>query len=394
MPATISTVAARSKLKPRHEPYFTKLQKGLYLGFQRLSPASVGTWIARSRDPDTGKQTKRSLGDFAHLPASDRFDAAVKAASEWFAHLGRGGSATPISVRTACENYLKHVRTRKGEDAAKDIKKRYERWVYADAALADTPLEKLTRPRIEAWRTRLASTPARVDRSKEGERRVRPRAPASVNRDMVALRAALNHAHDAGYVTSDMAWRVALRPIRNADGRRETYLDAGQRRSLIDKAPADVGAFLRGLALVPLRPGALASLTVASYDKRLGVLSIGKDKAGRDRRIKLPASTAAFFEAQTVDKLPAAPLFSRADGKAWGKDAWKWPIKEAAAAARLGEQVTAYTLRHSVITDLVTQGLDLLTVAQLSGTSVAMIERHYGHLRADHAAAALATLAV
>ena len=37
---------------------------------------------------------------------------------------------------------------------------------------------------------------------------------------------------------------------------------------------------------------------------------------------------------------------------------------------------------------------DLLTVAQLSGTSVAMIERHYGHLRADHAAAALATLAL
>ncbi len=49
-------------------------------------------------------------------------------------------------------------------------------------------------------------------------------------------------------------------------------------------------------------------------------------------------------------------------------------------------------MRHSVITDLVTGGLDLLTVAQLSGTSVAMIEKHYGHLRADHAAAALAGL--
>jgi site-specific recombinase XerD len=51
-------------------------------------------------------------------------------------------------------------------------------------------------------------------------------------------------------------------------------------------------------------------------------------------------------------------------------------------------------MRHSVITDLVTGGLDLLTVALLSGTSVAMIERHYGHLRAEHAAAALATLAL
>ena len=54
----------------------------------------------------------------------------------------------------------------------------------------------------------------------------------------------------------------------------------------------------------------------------------------------------------------------------------------------------AYTLRHSAITDLVTGGLDLLTVAQLAGTSVAMIERHYGHLRGDHAAQALERLAL
>ena len=69
-------------------------------------------------------------------------------------------------------------------------------------------------------------------------------------------------------------------------------------------------------------------------------------------------------------------------------------MKEAAQAAGLPEGSTAYTLRHSVITDLVVAGLDLLTVAQLSGTSVAMIEKHYGHLRAEHARQALATLAM
>jgi len=50
-------------------------------------------------------------------------------------------------------------------------------------------------------------------------------------------------------------------------------------------------------------------------------------------------------------------------------------------------------LRHSVITDLVSrEGLDLPTVAQLSGISVAMIEKHFGHLLADRAIAALAGL--
>jgi len=51
-----------------------------------------------------------------------------------------------------------------------------------------------------------------------------------------------------------------------------------------------------------------------------------------------------------------------------------------------------FTLRHSTITDLVIDGLDLLTVALLRGTSVEMIEKYQGHLREDHAAEALAKL--
>ena len=101
-----------------------------------------------------------------------------------------------------------------------------------------------------------------------------------------------------------------------------------------------------------------------------------------------------MFATQCKDRPAPAPLFRRHDGKAWNKDAWKGPVKEATVAAGLPPSVTAYAIRHSVITDLVTDGLDLLSVAQLSGTSVAMIERHYGHLRADHAAAALARLSL
>ena len=58
----------------------------------------------------------------------------------------------------------------------------------------------------------------------------------------------------------------------------------------------------------------------------------------------------------------------------------------------LPANVTAYTLRHSVITDLVATGLPLLTVAQISGTSAEMIERHYGHLVRSAVVEALATL--
>ena len=65
-----------------------------------------------------------------------------------------------------------------------------------------------------------------------------------------------------------------------------------------------------------------------------------------------------------------------------------------AASANLPAGTTAYTLRHSTITDLVNGGLPLLAVTQISDTSAEMIERHYGHLARHAAAEALAALAL
>jgi len=63
-------------------------------------------------------------------------------------------------------------------------------------------------------------------------------------------------------------------------------------------------------------------------------------------------------------------------------------------AANLPVAVSARKQRHRVITDLIRAGIPILTVAQLSGTSVAMIEKHYGHLVRDDAEQALAVLAI
>lgn len=390
MGAKIDTVDSRTKAKPRSEPYWVRLAGGCMLGYRKLTAASIGSWYARYRDPETGHRPKTSLGDFSALPPAQRYDAAKKEAEQWFAHLGRGGAVVSVTVRVACENYVKHVRTTKGDDTADDLQARFSRWVN-DAPIGRVVIAKLSRRQVDAWRAGLAATPVVVDPHAE-EPRTRPRAASSVNRDCAALRAALNYAHDVGDVTTDMAWRVALRPTKGADGRRTVYLDREQRRKLISCVSPDFVEFVKGMAHLPLRPGALAALTVGQFDKRHGVLSIGKDKAGQDRRIKLPKFTSEVLAKLATDKLPAAPLFAQASGKAWNKDAWKKPMKEAAAAAGLPPGTVLYTLRHSTITDLVVDGLDLLTVALLSGTSVEMIERHYGHLREDHAAEALAKL--
>src|SRR5664279_1869216 len=90
----IDTVDARSKLKARPVPYWAKLSTGAALGFRKMTPTSEGTWLAQSYDPETRKQTRRSLGAFEGMPAHQRYDAAKKAAELWFDHLGRGGSTT------------------------------------------------------------------------------------------------------------------------------------------------------------------------------------------------------------------------------------------------------------------------------------------------------------
>lgn len=403
----IDTVSARKALKPRREPYWHRVSKGCFVGYRLMSKLSDGTWLARAWDEGQQRDLFKPLGAFTTLPDHKRFDAAVAEAGKWFDHLGRGGSASTTTVKAACERYVAHLRAtkpamplspyaaarRKTPDAittvraADDAAQRFKNYVYDDRRFADTDLAKLTPAMLDMWRQALMERP-----TKAGSNRGEKRTPSTLNRDMSCLRAALNLAFVDGLVTSDFAWRGKLRPIKDADRRRELYLDRGQRREFINAAPPELQQFLQGLSLLPLRPGALAALTVGDFDKRLSTLRVGKDKAGRDRMIKLPKPTAELFEAATTHKLPTAPLFARADGKAWDKDAWKGPVKLAAEAAKLPEGTTAYTMRHSTISDLVHGGLDLLTVAQISGTSVKMIEQHYGHLRADVAASALAKL--
>jgi integrase len=390
MATRIDTVDARSRLKPRAEPYWTRINAGCQLGFRKMTSTSTGTWVAKFRDADEDRREKRSLGDFDALPPSQRYDSAKAVAEEWFKHLRKGGTSGKITVRTACDTYVEHLRNSGKGKSADDAKRRFAQYVN-ETPLGKIELQKLKPRDIETWRKSLATRMATPqDKTKAP---TRPRSPSTLNRDMTPLRAALNLALADGHVTTDAAWKAKMRPLKDADRRRDVYLDLTQRRALIAKAPSDLGLLLSALSLVPLRPGAMAALVAGNFDKRLSTLTIGKDKHGQDRKITLPPVTATFFAEQCKDKLPTAPLLARADGSAWNKDAWKYPVKDAVIAAELPAAATAYALRHSTITDLIAlHRLDTLTVAQLSGTSLLMIEKHYGHLLREHASKALASL--
>lgn len=388
--ADLSRIGERDKLKTKagDEPHWQRLRQGCYLGFRPSKRGGKGTWFARAYDPDASRYSRKALGDYGALSGHEVFTQAKRDAESWAETVESGGirARELVTVADACEAYLEE----KPGSIADGV---FRRHVYSDA-IASVKLDKLRRHHLRAWRKRLEAAPALVSRSNKGERRTKARAKSTVNRDMVPLRAALGQVLKPGAPNTDAAWQEALRPFRGADRRRDLYLDRDERKRLLDACDEGAEPFLRGLCFLPLRPGALAGLKAGDFDKRTRSLTIGKDKNGQPRQITVPQSIADFLAAQVKGKLPAAPIFSRADGRAWNKDAWKHPIKDAVRSAKLPGAVAAYTLRHSVITDLIRAGLPALTVAQLSGTSVAMIERHYGHLVRDDAEQALAQLAL
>jgi hypothetical protein len=199
----IETVRQRARLAERREPYWRLVETGRHVGYRVTGEG--GTWIARAYDPATRKRVYRALGNLAPTPDAEQYTSAVRAAREWFKHLDAGGEPDEIDVAGAFSAYIKHQRERKGVAAEKDAKARYRRHIEHDP-IAKIPLLKLAPRHVEAWRKRLKDRPAIAARRgpkcklETPPTPPRPRAAATLKRDLVALRAALRLAQRNGYV--------------------------------------------------------------------------------------------------------------------------------------------------------------------------------------------------
>ncbi|MET3653913.1 tyrosine-type recombinase/integrase [Dyella japonica] len=365
----IHKARVRDALPPRRDPYFgAPLAPGLYLGFRRLDEG--GTWIARQREDR--RQHFQSLGP-VHLKSYE--DAATEART-WGKRVLAGTESQEVrTVIDACKAYVADRRREKGEAAAHDAHMRLSRSVYTHA-LGRLRLDKLRAADLRQWRSDLVM------------------ADASKNRMMGSLVAALNFAVQERYVDPGkaMEWQAIKR--FHVTSRRDVYLTRDQRRALIGALPAELQPLMTCLALLPLRPSAAAHLTVGHLDARTGLLKIGKDKAHAGRVIPLSADALVLLSAQAKNKTLAEHLFAHADGTAFVRQEWGAAIREARGPLGLPAKTCAYSFRHSGITDLLTAGVDSLTVARIAGTSLVQIERHYGHLLQRHGAQALATLSL
>ena len=387
----IDTAVARKRLPERREPYWLKVsdRTGLFIGFRKGSD----TWVARMRDEEKGPtaQKYKSLGRFG-----DHRDA-VKEAKNWVKGFEAGLTDYKTTVATASDVYLKFLLSEKGREAFLDARGRLQRRVLGRSKamavqqrakpisphpLATKKLENLKAADLIAWRGVLVSG------TLQGE--ARRKARASSNRDISALLACLNHAYKNQLCSTNRAW-VSIRLFSNVAARSgPAYINPEQRRALIAAATGNVADLLKGLCLMGARPRELTRCTVADYDAKAGTLALRslKGHAERIRQIPLRALDGAESLVKRLcrDKLPGAPIWTRDDGLAWQHSDWDALVRDARDKAGLSnKKFTAYSIRHSFISDAITNKVDALTVAKLCGTSIAMIDRHYGHLLVEAA---------
>jgi integrase len=361
----IDKAKVRATLAPHKEPYWAApLAPGLFLGFRKLDEG--GTWAVRQRDRD-GKQKFSSLGNVAHMDYREAVSAAIKWGKELIDGVGNSEIKT---VADLCAAYVSDRRREKGEKTANKAVLVFNKHIY-NKPIAKILVKNITTKDIKDWRDSLTSL-----------------ANGSKDRMLRDLKAALNHGQrDLRLVSKDRAIEWENVKFYNDDDRRNQVLTKEERDRFVELADPVIQPFLRALCLLPIRPGAMAALTVESLrDKNKGYeyLFVGEDKACPNRPVPLDANTLRFFKEQAKGKLPKAPLFSNTYGTRWHSDTYRKFVERARIAAELPKGICAYTLRHSLISDMITIGrMDIMTVARIAGTSIDQINDHYGKLNAD-----------
>jgi integrase len=152
------------------------------------------------------------------------------------------------------------------------------------------------------------------------------------------------------------------------------------------------------------RPSELVRATWGDVKLESGTITLSRWKAarktGRPRRVYLPSRLIRSLRRRAGQ--PDGLIWRTPRGLAWsGSNLATYTARLRAAAIADGIPVLAdgpdrlvnYRWRHTAATSLLQDGVPIATVAELLGTSPAMIARTYAHILSDHLSAAAETLA-
>ncbi len=219
-----------------------------------------------------------------------------------------------------------------------------------------------------------------------------------------ALRQVLNRAVEWEWLSDNPAKRVPNPPRRSKE--KQPFESWQQIEAVAAQLRPEYGAMVIFAAATGLRPSELFGLEWRDLDRDAGVVYVRRAFAnGRLKQTKTRLSNRAVpLQAkalEALDQLPPAQnpiLFANSRGgcidfRSSGRRHWK-PAQQRAGIEPLRG---LYDLRHTYATFALRAGVPVFAVSRFMGSSIAMIDYHYGHLARDsreHAVSLLDALAI
>lgn len=206
--------------------------------------------------------------------------------------------------------------------------------------------------------------------------------PAAERTAITAIKRAMNWAVEQGILEKNPI-RSMKRPAtrsrvitisRDQHAELVSIVDAGYKRK-----SRQFRWVLIGLSLTGCRPGELCSVRIEDSDGKTWTVTDHKKKRSDTK----PRTVYLSPCAQALHKIVAngrtkGPLF-RSTGGPLVYHALRCRFARLKEIAKDNDLI-AYAYRHTWITNALLSGMDVATVAELAGTSIQMIQKHYGHL--------------
>lgn len=390
----LETREARAKLKPRGEPYWTRVGVlGAFLGYRRGKRG--GVWVAR-RYTGAGYEAQ-GVGQADDVNDADgRVVLNYDQAAERVRTFAKGQvvdapkhHADGVTLNDAFDYYIKHPKANTTAASKLLATRTWNRHIRD--ALGWRLVASVKATDYGDWRNALALKPP-TNRGKvmpfdpEDPNQLRAR-KVSANRAINVLKAALNWAWKNDQIPGPVGEWKKLDKFKSEDVV-PRMLAMDEVRRLLNAAAPDFRKILTGALLTGCRYGELCALQVKSYDADNRKVAVSQTKTGKNPFQPLTTEGVEFFEGLTAGRPADDPLFQRADGRAWGPGDQHRPMRDAANAAKVAD-VSFKAMRASYGKALLDATRDIEMVAKALGHSDSRITRkHYArYLEADLAQA-------
>ena len=210
-------------------------------------------------------------------------------------------------------------------------------------------------------------------------RNTKPISKASVNREVSCLRRILNKAVDWKLLPANPMGRIKLFDEREFI--RKRYLKPEEIRALLDNCAPKIRELVFFALYTGRRFGEIMGMRWQDVDLEIGYVYFPKTKKKEPDQVALPPRVVEVLRDLKARAL-GEYVFGCADGSP--RKTIRYSFQRTLRAAAI-QGFRFHDLRHTAVSYMMMNGIDLKTIAELVGhTTAEMVDKRYGHLSPDH----------